>query len=316
MQNIARYSHFVGIDVSKHRLDVHILPQGETFAVSTDKAGLRRLVERLGGLDDALIVLEATGGLETAAAEALQAAGLAVAVVNPRQVRDFARATGLLAKTDKLDAAGTARFAEAVRPPVRPLASPEQRHMADLMARRRQIVTMITAENNRLRRSPRALVGRRLRAHLGWLEKALAFIDEALAQAIRDHPAMRAKSHILQSAPGVGTVTSQTLLAALPELGRLSRRRVASLVGVAPFNRDSGTFRGRRTTWGGRAEVRATLYMAALVASRHNPLIAAFYQRLRGEGKKPKVALTACLRKLLVILNAMLRDNKKWCHAV
>ncbi len=310
MQSITNHTIFVGIDVSKHRLDVHVLPEGQSFSLPAVKAS--DLLERLAEPGPVLVVLEATGGLEIPTADLLWAAGFDVCVVNPRQVRDFAKAVGLLAKTDRLDAAAIALFARAVRPPVRAMPNPEQRRLADLVARRRQIVSMITAENNRVLRRQPLVIARRLRAHLRWLKKELAFLDGVLAEAIKDHPAMKQKSDAMQSVPGIGRVASQTLIAGLPELGKLDRRKIASIVGVAPFNRDSGLFKGRRTTWGGRSEVRATLYMAALVASRHNPTIAAFYNRLTADGKKPKVALTACMRKLLVILNAIIRDNKTW----
>ena len=310
MSSIANHTIFVGIDVSKHGLDVHVLPQGRAFSLPVGEAF--RLPEMLAAEGSSLVVLEATGGLEIPTADLLGAAGFDVCVVNPRQVRNFAKALGLLAKTDRLDAAAIALFAQAVRPPVRARPSREQRHLAALIARRRQIVSMITAENNRLSHPQPADIKRRLRAHVRWLEKERALLDDALAQAIENHPAMKAKSEALQAVPGIGPVTSRTLIASLPELGNLDRRRIASIVGVAPFNRDSGLFKGRRTTWGGRGEVRSTLYMSALVASKHNPVIAAFHARLIANGKMPKVALTACMRKLLIILNAIIRDESQW----
>jgi len=303
---------FIGIDVSKARLDVHVRPTGETFVVARDDEGLAALVARLEGLQPRLIVLEATGGLQLRASALLAAAGLPVAVVNPRQVRDFARATGRLAKTDALDAEAIARFAEAVQPEPRPLPDAETERLAGLIARRRQIVEMMTAEKNRRHQVSSPKLRASLDAHLEWLRKELERIDEDLDGAVRASPIWRAKEELLKSVPGIGDVVSRTLIAELPELGRLNRREIAALVGLAPFNRDSGSLRGRRTIWGGRAALRATLYMAALTAIRHNPAIAAFNARLRAAGKPPKLAITACMRKLLVILNAMVRDQKPW----
>jgi transposase len=306
---------FVGIDVSKHRLDVRLRPSGESFAVDHDDQNVAVLVERLAALEPALVVLEATGGMEVRPAAALAAAGLPVAVVNPRQVRAFARATGRLAKTDRLDAQAIARFAEAVRPAVRPLPDEATRHLGALVARRRQLLEMLTAERNRRHAADPALHGR-IDAHLRWLEEALAEIERDLGAAIRASPVWRAKEALLLSVPGVGPVSARTLLAELPELGSLTRRQAAALVGVAPFNRDSGKLRGRRTVWGGRAPLRACLYMAAVAAARgSNPMIAGFYKRLRLAGKPAKLALTACMRKLVVTLNAMLRSNTAWKQA-
>ncbi len=303
---------FIGIDVSKARLDVHVRPTGEAFVVARDDEGLTALVTRLGGLQPTLIVLEATGGLQLRAAALLAAAGLPVAVVNPRQVRDFARATGRLAKTDALDAEAIAWFAEAVQPEPRPLPDAETERLAGLIARRRQIVEMMTAEKNRRHQVTSPDLKASLDAHLEWLRKALNEIDEDLDGAVRASPIWRAKEELLKSVPGIGDVASRTLIAELPELGRLNRREIAALVGLAPFNRDSGSLRGRRTIWGGRAALRATLYMATLAAIRFNPVIAAFNARLRAAGKPPKLAITACMRKLIVILNAMVRDQKPW----
>ncbi len=303
---------FIGIDVSKARLDVHVRPTGEAFVVARDDEGLTVLVTRLGGLQPTLIVLEATGGLQLRAAALLAAAGLPVAVVNPRQVRDFARATGRLAKTDALDAEAIAWFAEAVQPEPRPLPDAETERLAGLIARRRQIVEMMTAEKNRRHQVTSPDLKASLDAHLEWLRKALNEIDEDLDGAVRASPIWRAKEELLKSVPVIGDVASRTLIAELPELGRLNRREIAALVGLAPFNRDSGSLRGRRTIWGGRAALRATLYMATLAAIRFNPVIAAFNARLRAAGKPPKLAITACMRKLIVILNAMVRDQKPW----
>ena len=303
---------FVGIDVAKDRLDVHLRPSGEAFAVARDGKGLEELTDRLGGLDIALAVLEATGGFEVTAAAALCAAGLPLAVVNPRQIRDFARATGRLAKTDALDAEAIARFAEAVRPEPRPVPDDQARALAELVARRRQIVAMMTAERSRRERLASRRTINSVDRVLATLRRELSDLEGELGNAIRKTPAWRQTEDLLKTVPGVGDATARTLIADLPELGTLGRRQIAALVGVAPFNRDSGKMRGRRTVWGGRANVRATLYMAALVASRHNPILKAFYQRLIADGKLKKVALTAVMRKLLTILNAMIRDQKPW----
>jgi transposase len=306
---------YVGIDVAKDRLDVHVRSSGEAFAVARDGEGVASLVERLQGLAPALVVLEATGGFEVTVAAAVGSAGLPLAVVNPRQVRDFARATGRLAKTDALDAAAIAHFAEAVHPEPRPLPDDQARELGELVARRRQVIEMMVAERNRGRQLQSPRLRKRVERHLAALQKELSEIESDLDDSIRGTPIWREKEDLLTSVPGVGDATARTLLADLPELGTLTRKQIAALVGVAPFNRDSGTLRGRRTVWGGRAGVRATLYMAALVASRWNPVIAAFYRHLRDLGKPPKVALTACMRKLLVILNAMLRDRRPWQNA-
>jgi transposase len=306
---------YVGIDVAKDRLDVHVRPGGETFVLSRDGEGLAALVDRLRDVSPALVVLEATGGFEVTVAAAIAAVGLPLAVVNPRQIRDFARATGKLAKTDALDAAAIAHFAEAVHPEPRPIPDEQARTLGELVARRRQIVEMMTAERNRRRQltSKRLLKG--VDRLLVVLQKELSDLEHEIDSSIRGTPAWRENEDLLKSVPGVGPATARTLLAELPELGTLDRRRIAALVGVAPLNRDSGTLRGQRTIWGGRAPVRAALYMAALVAARRNPVIAALYNRLRQAGKPAKVALTACMRKLLTILNAILRDRQPWQHA-
>jgi len=257
------------------------------------------------------VVLEATGGYERSAAAALAAAALPVAVVNPRQVRDFARATGRLTKTDALDAPILARFAEAVQPPARPTAAAGAQELAGLLARRRLLVAMLTAERNREHTATPGL-RERIAGHLAWLAEDLAGLDRDVARAVREDPAWRARDESLRSAPGVGPVLSTTLPAALPELGALTRRQVAALVGVAPLSWDSGTLRGKRVVWGGHAQIRGALYMAALVATRHNPVIGAFYARLCAAGKPKKVALTACMRKLLTILNAILAHREPW----
>ena len=302
---------FIGIDVSKARLDVAIRPSGQTESVSNDTAGIEALVKRLSERRPALIVLEATGGVERSVTRALASAELPVVVVNPRQIRDFAKATGQLAKTDGIDALVLARFAEAVRPAIRPLPDEVSFELRALIARRRQITQMIVAERNRLSGASKA-VRKRIEAHIRWLESELDRADKDLDQSIRQSPIWQENQDLLKSVPGIGPVISRTLLAELPELGHLNRKQIAALVGIAPLNRDSGTLRGRRTIWGGRASVRAVLYMAALVASRRNAVLCAFYERLRTAGKPPKVALVACMRKLLTILNSMIKHKTRW----
>jgi len=302
---------FVGIDVSKARLDIAVRPSGDEWTSPNTDAGVRSAAARLKDLRPELAVMEATGGLEVPLAGALAALALPVVVINPRQVRDFARSVGRLAKTDALDARVLAHFAEAVRPEPRPLPDEQSQELSSLISRRRQVSEMLTAEKNRLR-TARSRVRRRLQAHIRWLERELSDIDGDLERSIKGSPLWRAKDDILKSVPGVGSVVSITLLSELPELGRLNRKEIAALVGVAPLNRDSGTLAGRRTVWGGRARVRAALYMAALVATRYNPVIRAFYQRLCEAGKPKKVALTACMRKLLLILNSMIKRWAPW----
>jgi len=306
---------FAGIDVAKAELVVSVIPGEERFSVGNDERGVRTLVERLRSLALELIVLEATGGYELVCVAGLAAAGLPVVVVNPRQVRDFARATGELAKTDRIDADILARFADRVRPAVRPLADADAQELDALLSRRRQLLEMLQAERNRLgqvfgRGKPQ--VKKSLKAHIAYLERELRITDTDLGEMVRKSPAWRERDELLRSVPGVGPVLSRTLLADLPELGRLSRREIAKLVGVAPLSRDSGTVRGRRFVQGGRAVVRAVLYMGALVATRRNALIRAFYARLLAAGKPKKLALVACMRKLITILNAMVRHGKPW----
>ena len=302
---------FVGIDVAKAQLDIALRPTGTRWAVTNDDAGIASLVPQLQELAPQLIVLEATGSYQRAVVAALAAAGLPVAVVNPRQARDFAKATGQLAKTDALDARALAHFAEAVRPMPRPLPDAQADELRALLARRRQLVTMRTAEQNRLGSAlPRLQPD--LQAHIAWLNTRLTTLDDDLDTTLRASPVWREREELLRSVPGIGPVCARTLLLDLPELGTLSRHRLAALVGVAPLNRDSGTLRGSRTTWGGRAHVRATLYMSTLVAVRYNPVLKAFYERLRATGKAAKVALTACMRKLLTILNAMVKHQTPW----
>jgi transposase len=299
---------FVGIDVSKAMLDLACLPDGTTLSVPNDEGGVAELVGQVLALTPTLVVLEATGGFEHLAAASLAKAGLPVVVANPRQVRGFANALGRLAKTDALDAAVLAEFAQRVRPAPRPLPTAEAELLDSLLTRRRQLVEMLTAERNRLLVA-RPTVRRDLQQHIRFLERRLREADEDLHTAVQASPAWRVKDDLLQSVPGVGRVVSLTLLAELPELGRLSHKEIAALVGVAPLNRDSGTRRGKRLVYGGRAPVRAVLYMAALVASKCNPVIRAFYRRLRAAGKPAKLALTACMRKLLIILNALARSG-------
>lgn len=306
---------FVGIDVAKDRLDVHVLPMGHAFALPRDGDGLTSLVERLQPLAPTLIVLEATGGFETVVTAALAGAGLPLAVINPRQVRDFARATGRLAKTDAIDAAVIALFAERVRPEVRPLPDAERQTLAELVARRRQVVAMIVAETNRRHRAADPKLLRRIDRHLAWLQAELTDTDTDINTRVRRTPAWQQALGLLTSVPGVGPVLSRVLLAELPELGTLDRRRIASLVGVAPFNHDSGQTRGKRAIRGGRSTVRTALYMGAMVASRCNPPIRDLYERLTGRGTAKKAALVACMRKLLTILNAVLRSGQPWRNA-
>ena len=302
---------YVGIDVAQDWLDVAQRPGGATWRLSNDEKGITSLVQQLRELRLALVVLEATAGMEIPLVAALGSARLPTAVVNPRQVREFARATGRLAKTDLIDAQLLARFGQAVQPEVRPLPDAATQELSKLIARRRQLVEMLVAEKNRLRTATPS-VRRDIQEHIRWLERRLSDWDEELGRAVRSSPLWRERDNLLQSAPGVGPVLSATLLAALPELGTLNRREIAALVGVAPFNRDSGQFRGQRRVWGGRCHVRSALYMAALVATRRNPVIRAFYERLLAAGKPKKVALTACMRKLLTVLNALIRHQIPW----
>ena len=303
---------YVGIDVAKAHVDVAIRPGGDIWSIDYDEPAVSELVSRLLAVEPTAVLLEATGGLEVPLVSALATAALPVVVVNPRQVRDFARATGKLAKTDALDAQVLAYFAEAVRPPVRPLRDEDTQELNSLTTRRNQLMTMLVAEKNRLVRASHS-VRPSIQSHITWLERELSDLDKDLRKTLRSSPVWREKDDLLRSVPGVGPQVSLTLLAYLPELGTLGHRQIAALVGVAPFNRDSGTMRGRRTVWGGRARVRASLYMGALTASRWNPVIRDFYQRLLAAGKPKKVALTACMRKLLVILNSILKHRSPWC---
>jgi transposase len=303
---------YAGVDVSKARLDVAVRPTGERYSVANDPEGIDTLV---GGFEEVgleLVVLEATGGFERPAAMALAASGIPVAVINHRKARDFAKATGILAKTDRIDAYVLAHFAEALKPEPRALPDEEALLLSEILDRRRQLIDMLVAENNRLAATVSEPVKERIRAHVRWLEKELTRTNRELEEVIEASPTWRENEALLRTVPGVGPALARTLLAELPELGTLTHKRLCALVGVAPFSRDSGRMRGKRQVWGGRARVRTALYMGAMVASRHNPLIREFYERLVEAGKPKKVALVACMRKLLSILNAVMRDHKPW----
>lgn len=303
-------SIFIGIDVSKDQLDV-ATPDGLRQWPNTTE-GHEQLIEVLANWTLEAVIVEATGGYERAIVAELAAADLPVVVVNPRQVRDFARATGKLAKTDAIDAEVLAQFGQAVRPARRPLPGEKQLQLQQQLARRRQLVGMLTAETNRQKQVTDRLVRKTIKAVCKTLQEQLDQLDGKLQDTIEQTPAWREKENLLRSVPGVGPQTALAILAELPELGECSRQQIAALVGVAPLNRDSGKFRGQRTTWGGRATVRSALYMATLVATRHNPVIRAHYQHLQITGKRKKVALVACMRKLLCMLNAILREQKPW----
>ena len=305
---------YVGLDVAKANVDVAVRPSGECWSVPNTEGGVEDLVARLRPMTPALVVCEATGGFERPAIAALAAAGLPVVVANPRQVRDFARATGQLAKTDRLDAGILALFAERVRPTPRPLPDAAAQLLDAVLTRRRQLLEMLTAEKNRLGFAPKPL-HRGIQSHIRWLERQLDDVTAELAALIEASPVWRAKDDLLQSVPGVGPIVSCTLLGELPELGTLSHKQIAALAGVAPLARDSGTLRGKRMVWGGRASVRTVLFLAALCGRRWNPALKSFYERLIAAGKPKKVALIACARKLLTILNAMVRNNTRWMTA-
>jgi len=302
---------FIGLDISKDTLEVAVRPTEARKTFANQEDGLSLMIDFIKPFSPRLIVLEATGGLEKAAVCALAVAGLPVVVVNPRQVRDFAKAKGILAKTDKMDAGVIALFGEAIRPEIRPLKTEEAQKLDALLSRRRQISQMITAEKNRLQAAP-VWTRKDIQTHIAWLQKALDQFNQDLDRMVKESSIWRAKDEILQSVKGVGPVLSVTLISQLPELGTLQGKKIAALVGVAPLNRDSGKFRGRRTIWGGRAEVRSVLLMATRIAIRFNPVIRAFFERLKKAGKIRKVAETACMRKLLTILNAMMKNNTRW----
>jgi transposase len=303
---------YVGVDVSKDRLDVHVLPRGEVFAVARNGEGLEELNKRLGGLGVSLVVVEATGGFETVVAASLAGASLPVVVANPAQIRAFARALGKRAKSDPIDAEVIARFAGATRPELRTLPDEQTRTLADLVARRRQIVQMIAAERQREKRTQLRRVLRSIKNVVAALEKALNDVDQEIDDSVRGSPVWREKEDLLASVPGIGPVTARVLLAEMPELGSLDRRQTASLAGLAPWTRQSGQWRGKSFIGGGRAGVRTALFMASLTAVRHNPVLKAFHQRLIAAGKPKMVAIIAVARKLLTILNAILRDKRPW----
>jgi transposase len=301
----------VGIDVSKDNLDMAIHSRHEIRRFANTATGIDKIVRQMGDIGPVLVVIEATGGYEIQLAAALGDAGIPTAVVNPRQVRDYARSTGKLAKTDALDARILAEFAAVVRPKARPLADTEILELRAILARRSQLNEMITAEKNRMHHAHGPLY-EHIKAHIEWMQNELLEMDSELKQFIQKSPIWLQKDNLLKSVPGIGPVLSWTLVANLPELGILDRRKIAALVGVAPFNRDSGKMRGKRSCWGGRANVRSALYMATLVATRHNPIIRTLYQRLCAAGKEKKVAITACMRKLLTIINAMVKHHTPW----
>jgi len=303
---------FIGIDVSKDRLDVHVVPSGKAFTVSRDGKGLETLIDRLRKLSPQLIAIEATGGFETIVAAALASTELPLAIVNPAQVRHFAQAVGKRAKTDLIDAEVIARFVEAVKPEVRPVPDAQARTLGELVARRRQIIEMMVAERQREQRTALVRVRKSILRHIKMLEKELAEIDSDIGTLVRGSPLWREKEDLLVTFPGIGTTLARTLLAEMPELGNLNRREIASLAGVAPFTRQSGRWKGKSMIAGGRAPVRSALYMAALSASNFNPSLKRFYQRLLSAGKPKMVALIAVARKILTILNAMLRERKQW----
>ena len=303
---------FVGVDVSKGHLDVHLRPQAEAFRGSNDADGIAAVVARLVPLAPVCLVLEATGGLEIPMAAALAAAGVLPSLINPRQARDFAKATNQLAKTDRIDAAVLAHFADVIRPAPRPLPDAAAQAFTALLTRRRQLIEMRVAESNRLPSALSAAVRKNIEKHLRWLDGQVDSLESELAETVKASPLWRSKEDLLRGVPGIGPTVAFTLLAELPELGTLTRRQIASLAGLAPRNRDSGQFRGQRCIGGGRAEVRSVLYMASLSATRYNPLLRAFYERLRAAGKLAKVALVAVARKLLTIVNAMIRHDRAW----
>lgn len=303
---------FIGIDVSKAALDIHVEPGSRRWRVANDDEGIAGLCKTLGELQPTLIVIEATGGLELRVSAELTGDGLPVAVINPRQARDFARATGRLAKTDAVDAAVLCSFGRAIRPQVRPIKDEATRDLEALVMRRRQLVGMRTQEQLRLGSTTSTALRRDLKAHITWLTKRIADGDDEIRRQLRESPVWREKDDLLRSVPGIGDINSAMLLSRCPELGQLDRRTISALVGVAPLANDSGTHRGKRRIWGGRADVRATLYMATLAAKRHNPVIKRFAERLKQAGKPPKVVIVACMRKLLTILNAMMKNHSRW----
>jgi transposase len=307
---------FIGVDIAKDSFEFAVYGDDRHFNMSNDETGIRQAVEQIQKLSPELLVLEATGGYEHPLVAALSIAKLPVVVINPRQVRDFAKATGHLAKTDAIDAAVLAQFAAVIKPDLRPIADADMLLLKEVVSRRQQLVEILVAERNRLGVAHNPSVKAGIQAHIDWLKKRLDETDGELRKQIEESPLWRAKDDLLRTVPGVGPMTSAALLANLPELGSLNRHQIAALVGVAPFNRDSGRMRGKRSVWGGRSSVKATLYMAALSATKWNPAIKTFYERLCDSGKPKKVALTACMRKLLIVLNSMMKNNTAWRCAV
>lgn len=302
---------FIGIDVSKDQLDICVRPEGDRFRENNNEAGIHSLTHRLLALRPEQILIEATGGYETNMVAALAEAKLPVVLINPRQVRDFAKATGRLAKTDRIDADVLAQFAQVLRPQSRLLPDKDQKDLSAFMTRRRQLVEMITMEQNRLYTASKS-VQPDIRTHIDWLKSRLKDLDKQLDRFIKGSPLWQRREQILNSVPGIGPVTTRGLIAYLPELGTLSNKKISALVGLAPLNRDSGQFRGKRMVWGGRSYIRSLLYMAALVGTKYNPILRSFYQRLIQAGKAKKLALTACMRKLLIIINTMVKNDELW----
>jgi transposase len=305
---------YVGVDVSKDNLDIATNSEKGIRRLSNSTAGIKKAVEYLRGITPVLVVFESTGGLELSLCQALAEAGIAAAPVNPRLIRNFAKAKGILAKTDAIDAQVIAQYGQAMQPQSQ--AFPDTQELKEMMSRRSQIIEMLTAEKNRLKSARRTKIQQDIKANIEWLKSRLEGVDRDLEQTIKSIPEWRQKYELLESTPGIGNTTAISLVAGLAELGKLNRHQIAALAGVAPFNRDSGTMRGKRMVWGGRPRVRSALYMATLVATRWNPVIRQFYQRLCAAGKAKKVAITACMRKLLLILNSMLKNNKSWSYSI
>ena len=302
---------FVGVDVSKAELEIGIIPGSKTWKVSNDSLGVQRLIDDLETLSPRVIVIESTGGYETFVASSLATAQMPVVIINPRNIRSFAKAIGILAKTDRIDSLVLAQYGKSIKPEPRPLKDSQAQELKALLARRKQLIEMLTMEKNRAEKATNSVL-KDIQAHICWLESRLKNVDKDLHHSIKTSTAWREKDKIIQSIPGAGPVLSVTLISELPELGILNRRQIAALVGVAPFNCDSGKRKGYRRVWGGRAPIRSILYMAALSAVRCNPVIGSFYKRLLTAGKKPKVSLTACMRKLLTIINSMVRTGSLW----
>jgi transposase len=308
-----REQAYIGADVSKESLDIAIADSDKKWRFNNNPPGIKKALEMIEEVGPALVVFEATGGLELSFWYALNEAGMDAAPINPRQIREFARAKGRLAKTDTIDAKIIAQYGQVFHPKPQPF--PDTQELKEIVTRRSQLIDMITAEKNRLKAARRERIRQDIKANIEWLKSRLDGVDKDLDKTIKANPEWRKKFELLESAPGVGTTTAASLIANFPELGMLNRHQVAALAGVAPLNRDSGLMRGKRTVWGGRGRVRSVLYMATLVATRYNPVIKAFYSRLCAEGKAKKLALTACMRKLLTILNAMLKQNTPWRYA-